>query len=124
MVEEQRPRALIVEDELLVLMDLEDTLRDMGFEIAGKASDLRRGLALAKEQQIDVAILDLNLAGSSSETIADELEARGVPFLFASGYTEAAIPERYRSRPRVAKPYETTSLRRVLQQVLGAKTLL
>ena len=124
MVDEQRPRALIVEDELLVLMDLEDTLRDMGFEVVGKASDLRRGLALAKEQQIDVAILDLNLAGSSSETIADELEARGVPFLFASGYTEAAIPERHRTRPRIAKPYETTALRRALQQVLGAKTLL
>ncbi len=121
MTEQQRPRALIVEDELLLLMDLEYTLIDLGYHIAGKASNLSRGQALARELTIDVAILDVNLSGLNSGAIADELSARGVPFVFASGYTESSIPERFRACTRIAKPYETATLQRALQQVLGAK---
>lgn len=119
MIAQQKPRALIVEDELLLLMDLEYTLTDLGYQIAGKASNLSRGQALARELEIDVAVLDVNLSGLNSSPIADELSARGVPFLFASGYTESSIPERYRACTRIAKPYETITLRRALQQVLG-----
>lgn len=119
MTAQHKPRALIVEDELLLLMDLEYTLTDLGYQIAGKASTLSRGQALARELEIDVAVLDVNLSGLNSSPIADELSARGVPFLFASGYTESSIPERYRACTRIAKPYETITLRRALRQVLG-----
>lgn len=121
MTAQQKPRALIVEDELLLLMDLEYTLTDLGYQIAGKASNLSRGQALARELEIDVAILDVNLSGLNSAAIADELSARGVPFIFASGYTESSIAERFRGCTRIAKPYETATLRRALQAVLGAK---
>ena len=119
MSSQHKPRALIVEDELLLLLDLEYTLMDLGYHIAGKASNLSRGQALARELEIDVAVLDVNLAGLNSSPIADELSARGVPFVFASGYTESSIPERFRACARIAKPYETATLQRALQQVLG-----
>ena len=121
MTAQQKPRALIVEDELLLLMDLEYTLTDLGYQIAGKATNLGRGQALARDLDLDVAVLDVNLSGLNSAAIADELSARGVPFLFASGYTESSIPERYRACIRIAKPYETATLQRALQQVLGSK---
>lgn len=120
-MDQNRPRALIVEDEPLVLMDLEHTLVDLGYLVVGKASDLSRGLEMAKEQEIDVAVLDVNLSGSNSSPIADELHRRGIPFVFASGYTAAGIPERHRESPRVDKPYENTALSRALKQVLGPK---
>lgn len=117
-------RALIVEDEPLVLMDLEAQMLDLGYVIAGKASSLERGCMLASQLdlEIDVAVLDVNLGGANSAPIADALQARGVPFLFASGYTETGIPERFRAVVRIAKPYATASLRRALQQ-LGEKNL-
>lgn len=121
MIEGQLPRALIVEDELLVLMDLEDKLADMGYLVVGKAANLERGRVLARELDLDVAVIDVNLSGANSAAIADELNARGVPFVFATGYTKSGIPERYRERVSIAKPYETASLRRALELVLSAK---
>lgn len=114
------PRALIVEDEALVLMDLEQTLMDLGYEIAGKASDLRRGLELARDRDIDVAVLDVNLAGANSAAIADELQRRGIPFVFTTGYTSAGIPDRHRDSMRIDKPYESSVLDRALKQVLSS----
>ena len=121
MIDRERPRALIVEDEPLVLLDLEDTLTQLGYDVVDKARDLVQGLILARESAIDVAVLDVNLAGLSSAKIADLLQERGVPFLLISGYTEAGIPERHRNRLRLAKPYESATLRRALRGLLGAK---
>jgi CheY-like chemotaxis protein len=121
MTDQRRPRALIVEDEPLVLLDLEETLTQLGYLVVDKARDLVKGLILARELDIDVAILDVNLAGLSSGKIADLLQERGVPFLLISGYTEAGIPERHRNSLRIAKPYESVTLRRALHSLLGEK---
>lgn len=114
-------QALIVEDELLVLMDLEDRLSTMGYLVVGKATTLDRGRMLARELDIDVALLDVNLSGANSAAIADELCSRGVPFVFVTGYTKSGIPERFRNCVSITKPYETASLHQALQNVLGAK---
>jgi CheY-like chemotaxis protein len=121
MTDQKRPRALIVEDEPLVLLDLEDTLTALGYHVVDKARDLVKGLILARELDLDVAVLDVNLAGLSSAKIADLLQERGIPFLLISGYTEAGIPERHRSSLRIAKPYESSTLRRALRNLLGEK---
>ncbi len=121
MIARERPRALIVEDEPLVLLDLEDTLTDLGYQVVDKARDLVNGLILAGKLELDVAVLDVNLAGLSSGKIADLLQERGVPFLLISGYTEAGIPERHRDSLRIAKPYESATLRRALSNLLGEK---
>lgn len=121
MIDRERPRAFIVEDEPLVLLDLEDTLTQLGYEVTHKARDLVQGLILARERDFEVAVLDVNLAGLSSAKIADILQERGVPFLLISGYTEAGIPERHRNSLRLAKPYESVTLRRALRGLLGER---
>ena len=121
MIDRERPRALIVEDEPLVLLDLEDTLTQLGYDVVDKARDLVQGLILAQDRDLDVAVLDVNLAGLSSAKIANILLERGVPFLLISGYTEAGIPERHRNSLRIAKPYESATLRRALRNLLGEK---
>ncbi|MCK9992155.1 MAG: hypothetical protein Dbin4_00675 [Alphaproteobacteria bacterium] len=121
MTKGQPSQALIVEDELLLLMDLEDRLTAMGYLVVGKATTLDRGCQLARELDIDFAVLDVNLSGANSAAIADELSSRGVPFVFVTGYTKSGIPERYRTCMSVAKPYETASLSLALQVALKAK---
>jgi AmiR/NasT family two-component response regulator len=61
-------RVLIVEDEMLLALDLEDMLTDAGHSVVGQASDLPQAIALAEKMEggIDVAIMDLNLAGGSN----------------------------------------------------------
>jgi CheY-like chemotaxis protein len=116
---EPRLRVLIVEDEMLVAMNIEDMLLDLGHEVAGIASRLGPGLALAGEAEIDAAVLDVNLAGEQSFPVADVLEARGVPFLFATGYGLQGIDERYRGRTVLQKPFRTADLGAALRGLAG-----
>jgi CheY-like chemotaxis protein len=107
---ERRLRVLIVEDEMLVAMNIEDMLLELGHEVAGIASRLEPALALARDGAFDVAMLDVNLAGDRSFPVADLLIARGVPFLFATGYGLGGIDEKYRDRPVLQKPFRAAEL--------------
>lgn len=111
---QKRPRVLIVEDEPLVLIELEYTLTDLGYSVVKKAQDLATGLLLAQVPDVDVALLDVNLAGNTSAPIADLLQEKGVPFVLVSGYSEQGIPERLRNNPRITKPFEIDTLTRTL----------
>lgn len=111
---ERRLRILIVEDEMLVAMNIEDMLLDLGHEVAGIASRLAPALSLAGEASIDAAMLDVNLAGETSFPVADLLAARGIPFVFATGYGLQGIEERYRDRPLLQKPFRASDLGLVL----------
>ena len=112
---ERRLRILIVEDEMLVAMNIEDMLLDLGHEVAGLASRLNSALTLAGETAIDAAMLDVNLAGETSFPVADLLAERGIPFLFATGYGLKGIEERYRNRPVLQKPFRAGDLQAALQ---------
>jgi CheY-like chemotaxis protein len=111
---ERRLRILVVEDEMLVAMNIEDMLLDLGHEVAGIASRLAPALALAKEAAIDAAMLDVNLAGEPSFPVADLLIERGVPFLFATGYGIQGIAEPYRRHPIIQKPFRLADLEEAL----------
>ncbi|HEY0149376.1 MAG TPA: response regulator [Allosphingosinicella sp.] len=106
----ERLRVLIVEDEMLVAMNIEDMLLALGHEVAGLASRLSPALALAGEAEIDAAVLDVNLAGERSFPVADVLEGRGIPYLFATGYGLGGIEERYRGRVVLQKPFRLADL--------------
>jgi CheY-like chemotaxis protein len=115
----ERLRVLIVEDEMLVAMNIEDMLLELGYEMAGLASRLAPALALAAECDADAAILDVNLAGEQSFPVADLLQERGIPFLFATGYGLSGIAERFRSRTVLQKPFRLADLGAALRTVTG-----
>ncbi|WP_083943201.1 response regulator [Sphingomonas soli] len=106
---------LIVEDEPVVAMSLEDILEELGCIPVGPASRLSEGLALAAGA-VDAAILDINLAGERSTAIAELLQARDVPFAFASGY--GAPPDGF-DVPMIEKPYRAADIERMLQVILA-----
>jgi CheY-like chemotaxis protein len=114
---ERRLRILIVEDEMLVAMNIEDMLLDLGHEVAGLASRLEPALSLAREGQFDLAMLDVNLAGQQSFPIADVLIDRGIPFLFATGYGIKGIAEEYRNWPVLQKPFRARDLGEALEKI-------
>lgn len=74
------PRALIVEDEILIAMDLEAQIRKLGFDVCGVTSNAREALSLAMEDPPDLAIMDIYLNGTR-----DGIEvARQIRNLFAT----------------------------------------
>lgn len=105
------PRVLIVEDETLVSMLIEDMVCDCGGQVVGPAATFNRAAALATEADLDLAILDVNMAGLVIYPVADILRQRGIPFIFVTGYDPSIVPAPYRHVPVLLKPfsYETFS---------------
>lgn len=110
---------LVVEDESLVAMFIEDTLADLGCSVAGFATHFADALEKARTLSFDVAILDVNLNGQQTFPIAELLAGRGVPFVFATGYGMATVPDGFESRPIVQKPFQERELARALAGALA-----
>ena len=70
---------------------------------------------------IDVAVLDVNLNGQLSYPVADALAARGIPFVFSTGYGKDRLPDGYRSFPVLQKPFHVDELGDALTQLLISK---
>jgi CheY-like chemotaxis protein len=109
-------RALVVEDEVLVGMLIEEMLQELGYEIAALSTHLDQALTLARTAAFDVALLDINLNGRQSFPVADVVRARGLPFLFATGYGSRILPEPYRDAPILQKPFSLAELKDALQR--------
>lgn len=114
-------RVLIVEDEPLVTMLLEGMMEDLGHTVLGPFLRLEPALEFIRSdhKEIDVAILDVNLGGIRSFAAADLLLELGVPFVFASGYDEAGIDERWRMWPNIGKLFYEDELKATLEKVAG-----
>ena len=115
--ETKQRRVFVVEDEIMIRMLLEDMLSDLGYGIAASAGGLDEAIALAQNSDFDVAILDVNLNGNAVYPVADLLTQRGVPFVFSTGYGERGLPEPYRDRPTLQKPFQLESLDRILNTI-------
>jgi CheY-like chemotaxis protein len=112
----------IVEDEALIRMMVAEMVADLGHEIAAEAGSLSEALKIGAACPFDVAILDLNLMGQNSEPVADLLEARGIPFVFASGYGGDSVSEKHRDRPTLMKPFAFTELEKCIRKLLPGQT--
>jgi CheY-like chemotaxis protein len=110
----RRPRALVVEDEVIVGMLLEDMLGELGCDVVAISTHLDEALGLARTLDIDFALLDINLDGRQSFPVADVLRERGVPFLFATGYGANILKPPYSGTPTLQKPFQLADLERMI----------
>lgn len=110
-------RALIVEDEAFVALELEDTLLDSGYEVSGPVGEVAPALDLIEVDRIDVAVLDANLNGTSSAPIADQLRCSNIPFVVVSGYTMKQLGDWINDAPLLSKPIRTAELTDTLSKL-------
>lgn len=117
-------RILIVEDESLVAMLLETILEDMGCETVGPVSNIDEALTLLDGGLIvDGALLDVNVAGRAVFPVAAALKARGVPFVFSTGYGQGGLPDEWRDQSTIQKPFTEATVRSALMKALGVATV-
>ncbi len=108
-------RLLVVEDDYLMASELVYALEELGAAVAGPAGSVAEALALVEgDGRLDGAVLDVNLGGERVFPVADALMARGVPFVFATGYDSWVVPAAYAGVPRCEKPITTGALARAL----------
>jgi PAS domain S-box-containing protein len=103
-------RVLLVEDEALVAMMIQECLTESGHSVIGPISRAADALQAAKEIDYDAAILDINLGDGMAYPVADIVAARGVPFVFVTGYEADTIDERFSHVPILQKPIERQML--------------
>lgn len=113
-------RVLVVEDEMMVLMNIEGALADMGCTIVSAAATADDALVLLRTGCFDFGMLDVNLGGHSSYPVADALALRSIPFVFSTGYGEHGIEGRFADRPVLRKPYSDQQLCAALARLLPA----
>jgi CheY-like chemotaxis protein len=106
-------RLLVVEDEALVAILIEDIVLDLGCVVVGPAASVAQALALLEREAVDGAVLDVNLgADERSYAIAEALGARGIPFIFVTGYGEEGVDPRFAAVEVIQKPFEPCTLER------------
>jgi hypothetical protein len=111
-------RLLVVEDEPMVALELEAELTDAGAVVIGPVGTVEAAARLIEAEPLDAALLDANLAGRPVDSLAAALAARGVPFAFASGYGRSGLPEGFRDRPLLGKPFGAEALVAVVGSLL------
>ena len=109
---------LVVEDEFFIADDMAQTLTANGAKVIGPAPTLELAMKLLATERVDCAVIDVNLRGRMAYPLADELRARRVPFVFATGYDPAVVPPAYQDVPRWLKPYSLDELMQSLPELV------
>jgi CheY-like chemotaxis protein len=113
-------RVLIAEDNLFAAMELEKVLSDLGCQPVGPVAQLDQAMRFAQQENLDGALLDIDLRGELVFAVAEELERRRIPVIFASGYdTDDMFPARFAQHPRLRKPFGENEIRRVLEAAIA-----
>jgi CheY-like chemotaxis protein len=121
MMATRMPRGFVflVEDEVMIRMMVADMLEELGYRIAAEAGEINEAIRLAQSAEFDLAILDVNVNGKVISPVAELITARNRPFIFATGYGSSGLPEEYRDRPALQKPFQIETLARMIDVVLG-----
>ena len=109
---------LVVEDEMMVLMTIQSALTDVGCK-ATCVGTVASALHLLDGARFDAAMLDVNLHGEKSYLVADALKARGIPFIFSTGYGDHGERSAYSDRAVLRKPYLERDLIAALKALMS-----
>lgn len=109
---------MLVEDEVMIRMMVADMLEELGYTIAGEAGDIDEGIRLVQSIDFDIAILDVNVNGKVITPVAEAVQMRSKPFVFATGYGAQGLPEKFRDRPTLQKPFQIETLARTIEATL------
>jgi CheY-like chemotaxis protein len=115
---------LVVEDEMMIAMLIEDMLDEFGCKLVGPATSVPRALDLIGKEQVEIAVLDLNLDGQDTYAIADALQQKNVPFIFATGYGSTGLRQEYGNRPVLQKPFQAKDLENALAEALSGSNVI
>ena len=111
-------RVLVCDDNLLMAEVVAEFLRECGLEPMGPLGRLESAMHMARERALDGAVLDLNLNGRPCFPICAILLERRIPFMFLTGFPQAAIPIEYRWAHLIAKPFEPNDMKQALEDML------
>lgn len=117
----ERPglKVLLVEDEMMVALLAESMLVALGHQVIGPVGQLDRAVAMAEREDLNFALIDVNINGGTAFPVAAALVARGIAFIFATGYGRAGLAAPFQNHPMIQKPYCFEDLRAAIEAERG-----
>ena len=113
-------RAVIVEDEVLIGIFLAELLVELGCNVIANVTRVGKALELLEKERPDFMLLDVNVGGETSYSLADALIERGIRFLFVTGYNSPSMLGKYKDYPRLEKPVAFQELNDALLELMRA----
>jgi CheY-like chemotaxis protein len=122
-MEQQSPlagkRIFLFEDSPVIAEFTCDVLDDLGCTVVGPAPNLAAAREMVETEEFDAALMDVRIRGDRSFAICEMLDAKGIPFVFTSGYADWQLPEKWQERPRLQKPYTIDQVQEALEGLLS-----
>ena len=112
-------RILLVEDSPVLGPFTADLLEDLGCRVIGPAPNMAAARELVDAADFDAALMDIHIRGERVFPLCEALEAKGVPFILTSGYADWTMPDQWRDRPRLQKPYTLEQVAEELSRILA-----
>jgi light-regulated signal transduction histidine kinase (bacteriophytochrome)/CheY-like chemotaxis protein len=110
---------LLVEDQMLIAMDAEMMLAEIGLTNVITVSSTAEALARLRTLRPVAAILDVNLGLDTSVVVAEQLKRQGIPFVFATGYGDSSsVPAGLSDVRVIRKPYSVAELAAAIGMLL------
>jgi ActR/RegA family two-component response regulator len=108
-----RARALIIEDNFLLLEALIDTLDLLGYDVAATAGTVARAIDVARSVECELALVDLDLRGEAAWPAVDILHRRGIRIIMTTATRACDMPYQFHGT-LVEKPFDIGMLRRAI----------
>jgi CheY-like chemotaxis protein len=116
----QGVRVLVVEDELVIALELEDLLSQLGCIPLTSAPTIQKALQALSDERPDVVVLDVDLQGERVTPVAIALNEQRVPFMLVTGSGSGRLPDEVLQQVvHLQKPVNRCRLRRALAEVLA-----
>jgi DNA-binding response OmpR family regulator len=114
-------RILVVENENIIAMEISWIVEDAGYSIVGPERSVEATRQVLSRHKVDLALLDVHLAGETVFPVSEMLDAIGVPYIFLTSHPVSSLPGRYEGRPLLTKPFRPRALLALIQQILGGR---
>jgi DNA-binding response OmpR family regulator len=112
---------LVAEDEMIIGVDLCDTVEEAGYEVSGPYDTASSALDALAHRTPDLAILDVRLDDGEVFPLAEKLMAANVPVIFHSGnVTPDEVSGRYPQAHALAKPCPPNQIIETMREALAA----
>ncbi len=103
-------RILIVEDDYYLASDARAVIEAAGGKVVGPFGSADDARASLDADGVDLAVIDINLGNGPAFDLARHLKSTKVPFLFATGYDQATVPDDMSAIVRLEKPFRPPQL--------------
>ena len=118
----QGASVFVVEDEALIRMMIVEMLEELGHRVVAEAGSIQAAEPPARTAAFDLAIFDINVAGLNISPIAEIVAARGLPFVFVSGYGSAGVPVLFKDKPVLRKPFMIEHFADMINSAIDGKS--